>query len=84
MRVAFLVFAFSLSAPAFSADKPIQAGVEKDKLICRREVPVGSLIASRKICLTKADWSRRAEDGNEEARRLYDRGGRCNGLGTAC
>lgn len=53
----------------------------KEKLICRRETPVGSLIASRKVCLTKSQWEQRARDGNEEARnQVYNNMGRpsCN------
>jgi hypothetical protein len=44
----------------------------KEKLICKREVPIGSLIASRKICLTKSQWEARAKDGNDQARKLVD------------
>ncbi|GAO38250.1 hypothetical protein SCH01S_10_00600 [Sphingomonas changbaiensis NBRC 104936] len=50
----------------------------KEKLICRREVPIGSLIASRKICLTKSQWDKRATDGNEAARKMvYENMGTC-------
>ena len=72
-----------LAAPQ-AAEAPDPSG-EKEKLICKREVPIGSLIASRKICLTKSQWTKRAEDGNEEARRqVYDNMGRqsCNDLNT--
>jgi len=44
----------------------------KEKLICKREVPIGSLIASRKICLTKSQWEARAKDGNDQARKMVD------------
>jgi hypothetical protein len=40
-------------------------------------VPIGSLIASRKVCLTKSQWAQREKDGNEEARKMiYDNQGR--------
>ncbi|NNM75773.1 hypothetical protein HJG53_02480 [Sphingomonas sp. ID1715] len=52
--------------PAADAPEP------KDKLICRREVPIGSLIASRKVCLTKAQWVQREKDGNDAARKMAD------------
>ena len=48
------------------------AGAPKEKIVCRREVPIGSLIASRKVCLTKARWMKRADDGNEETRRFLE------------
>jgi hypothetical protein len=43
-----------------------------DALICRREVPVGSLIATRKTCLTRAQWAERERIGNETARRMVE------------
>ena len=77
MRIALLIVAMAVSAPALAANasKPAtaQPGADKDRLICHREVPIGSLIASRKVCLTKSEWEARARDGNEEARKLvYD------------
>jgi hypothetical protein len=77
MRTAFIILAFAASAPALAAASkpaPEQPGADKDKLICRREVPIGSLIATRKICLTKAQWTRREEDGNREARKVVEDG----------
>ena len=75
MRIALLIVAMAVSAPALAADaaKSAQPGADKDRLICRREVPIGSLIATRKVCLTKSEWAARERDGNEEARKLvYD------------
>lgn len=53
-----------------AADAPADAKAEpaKERLICKRETPVGSLIARRKVCLTKTEWEKRIADGNEEAR----------------
>lgn len=81
MRQALLLTLLAASSAAWAADqKPASApqpGADKEKLICRREVPVGSLIASRKTCLTKSQWEQRARDGNEEARKMiYDNQGR--------
>jgi hypothetical protein len=82
MRIALFILAVALSTPALAADPSKaptaeQPAANKDKLICRREVPIGSLIASRKVCLTKAQWAAREADGNEAARKLvYDNMGR--------
>ena len=82
MRIALFILAVALSTPALAADTSKastaeQPAANKDKLICRREVPIGSLIASRKVCLTKAQWAAREADGNEAARKLvYDNMGR--------
>lgn len=76
MRSAILLALLITGAPLLAADpQPAAAKPEpdKDKLICRRETPVGSLIATRKVCLTKSAWDRRETDGNEIARQyVYD------------
>ncbi len=83
MRTSFFILAMAAAAPAIAADaKPADAkpAADKEKMICKREVPVGSLIASRKTCLTKAQWVQREKDGNEEARKMvYDNAGRPTG-----
>lgn len=43
-----------------------------EKRVCRRETPVGSLIASRRVCLTRAQWAERERIGNEVARRMVE------------
>jgi hypothetical protein len=80
MRLAVCLLAAAIAWPASAADDNAKAnapGAAKEKLVCKREVPVGSLIASRKMCLTKAEWDHRARDGNEEARKyVYENMGR--------
>ena len=69
-----LTMIMALAGPA-AADtpKPAQAAAgDKEKLICRREVPIGSLIATRKRCMTKSQWEATAATGNEEARRAIE------------
>jgi hypothetical protein len=77
-EVEMIVFvaALLLLAPT---EKALTTEPQKEAMICRREVPIGSLIASRKICLTKDQWQRRIADGNEEARKMvYDNMSRPN------
>ena len=75
MRIAALVLAAAIAFPAFAAPaKSDQAGADKDKLICKREIPIGSLIATRKVCLTQAQWTQRIEDGNRETRKMMEDG----------
>ena len=68
----FLAFA-SIAAAGYAADNkaPGKQGGD-DRVICRREVPIGSLIATRKVCLTKTQWEERATRGNEEARKQME------------
>jgi hypothetical protein len=65
----------------YAAEQPnaLKTGQEKDPLICKREVPIGSLIATRKMCMTKAEWQKRADDGNATARALVEDGARASG-----
>lgn len=87
MRVAVMLVAAMLAAPVLAADPVRSDAVEpaKDRLVCKREVPVGSLIASRKMCLTKEQWRKRSEDGNAMARSLVEDGaGACGQDGGVC
>lgn len=70
-----------LSTAAYAAP-PISKPDKSDpnRMICRRETPIGSLIASRKTCMTAKEWQARAERGNDEARKMvYDNQGRPTG-----
>jgi hypothetical protein len=74
MRSLILLLKIAAS-PALAADGKPQAGKaggSDDPVVCRREVPIGSLIATRKICLTKSQWEERATRGNEEARKQME------------
>jgi hypothetical protein len=71
MRIAMTLLLIALSAPAIAADSKADKK-DDNRVICRREVPIGSLIASRKVCLTKSQWEERATRGNEEARKQME------------
>lgn len=85
MRSLLILSAASLlgTTAAFAPDDAAPAKAEKpagEKMICRRETPIGSLIASRKTCMTAKQWQARAERGNDEARKMvYDNQGRPTG-----
>lgn len=77
--LALLPLAVTLPAPLFaqaadgaSSTAPAPARDDETRLICRREVPVGSMIASRKVCLTKRQWSERDRVGNDVARKMIE------------
>lgn len=74
MRIFALAVLAAVAIPAMAADKGKAPGADKDKLICKREIPIGSLIATRKICLTHAQWEQRIEDGNRETRKMMEDG----------
>jgi len=67
-----------LSTAAAAADKPdpnkpVNPG---DKIICKSEMFVGSMIPKR-VCMTRSQWERGAEDAKdaiESQRRRYEKG----------
>lgn len=47
--------------------KPQLASTEApDKVICKRSLKTGSLVASSRLCMTAREWSQRAEKNQEE------------------
>jgi hypothetical protein len=81
------LLAIAAGGAVYAAEQPklADAGQVKDPLICKREVPVGSLIATRKVCLTKQQWQKRSDDGNATARNLVEDGaGACGHEGGVC
>ena len=73
------LIAIAAGGAVYAAEQPNAAKPDKDPLICKREVPIGSLIATRKMCLTKKEWQKRADDGNATARALVE-----DGAGAVC
>ncbi len=64
---------FVASMMAQASETPAAATLAldpNDKIVCRREAPTGSLIASRKICHSKREWSELADAGRREAEKL--------------
>jgi hypothetical protein len=54
------------AAPAARADMT--------QIICRREQVTGSLVRSRKICMTRADWAARSRNARETGELLQQQG----------
>lgn len=74
MRVAMVslaVMASFLAVPAIAAENPRPAS-DRDKMICKRDAEVGSIIKRRKTCMTKAEWDRVAESQQTGARKMID------------
>lgn len=70
--VALLFFSSAASAQqvpvAASAAAPTVA-VEKPKLICEKQVEMGSRLAAKRICATKEQWAQRRADEQLRAQR---------------
>ena len=57
--------------PAAAAAKPTDDG-KKERLICKRQSTIGSLVAKTRVCLTKKDWEIAHQRGQEAARGAVD------------
>lgn len=77
MLQALLLIMFAATASQAAGDGGTKPEPAKERLVCKRETPIGSLIARRKVCLTKSEWDKRTADGNDEARnQIYNNQGR--------
>jgi hypothetical protein len=57
--LAFAV-AVTVAGPALGADKDNGQDTVKEKKICRTERVTGSLVAQRRVCMTKSEWDKLA------------------------
>jgi hypothetical protein len=51
----------SLAAPVLAADDK-EGEAPKEKKVCRTERVTGSLVNQRRICMTKSEWDRLAQE----------------------
>lgn len=53
-----------------SAAKPAVSADPTDKVVCRRSTVTGSLVSSKRVCLTKREWVMADEKGRKFAEDL--------------
>ncbi len=58
--------AMMLSASPQAAPAPTAYAVKSEKKICKRVGQIGSRINSGKVCLTRAEWERIAQENRKE------------------
>lgn len=75
-----LCLALIAASPAFAqtgqppAPAPAAAPEAKaEKIICRREAPIGSIVKSKKTCHTRAEWDRIADAARDGANDIIDK-----------
>lgn len=59
---------------AVAAKEPDKVDARGEKLICRRDAEIGSLIPRKKRCYTKAEWDKISLAARENATRLVQDG----------
>jgi hypothetical protein len=73
MRVAIVVFAALSLAPAIAAAETKKADTkDPNRVICEKQEVLGSRVATKKVCMTAAQW----EDRRREDRDAIDKGQR--------
>ena len=46
------------SSAAHAQTQPAPQRNDSDKVVCKREVPTGSIMSGKKVCRTKAQWQK--------------------------
>jgi hypothetical protein len=64
---AVLVLGQAHAQPAKASPDP-----DADKLICKKEAEIGSLVKRKKTCLTQAQWKQVIESNQRGARRMIE------------
>jgi TonB family protein len=64
--------------PESAAPIKLVTAKESEKLICKRTLKTGSLVAHSRLCLTARDWDRYAEQNQEDWGSLQGRKGHTN------
>ena len=68
-----LLTAPALADPTTSAPaKPAKGSPEE--VVCHREAPTGSLVPSKRICMTRAQWQAQADVARSQTQDMEDRG----------
>jgi hypothetical protein len=74
------VFASLMLLQAAAAAPPppqqIAALPNDEKVVCKTLVGTGSRLNTERICMTRKEWRKLAEGGEEETRRLQDQSSR--------
>jgi hypothetical protein len=79
MSISITFLTLAMMAEAATAAKPAPPSDPQDKLICRRLEVVGSLVAGKRICMTKREWARYTEQSRAAAEDMQTSGNRLAG-----
>ena len=67
-----ILFTFALQAAAQPAPaaNAVAAAAESDKVVCKRTAATGSFVRTKKVCMTRRQWQRMADDSQELGRSM--------------
>lgn len=66
---AFFVAMMLADAAAGGTQAPVATNPE-DRVICRKQLETGSLVKGKRICHTRKEWARLADEGRRDAEEL--------------
>jgi hypothetical protein len=70
MNMLSILFAMAMAGEAPNTAKP-----EPDRVICRREAQIGSLVRRKKVCRTEAEWRAVAQESKDMSNGIQKRSG---------
>lgn len=82
MAVIGALVACVLAAPAVQAEPPTKSKGDPDEMICERQKVLGSRLAKRKVCMTRAQWEERRRDDRDLVHRSQTQ--QCVALNGVC
>jgi hypothetical protein len=68
IAIAMLVLSGPVAAERTKRDAPERTTDNRDKVICKRFAETGSLVSSKRVCKSKADWERDRDNLRESTR----------------
>jgi hypothetical protein len=68
-----LVLAMMADTATPTATPAVDPKKDPNKMICRREVEIGSLVKTRRTCHTRKEWSEMADAARRDAYTLRER-----------
>ena len=71
-EIAGLASALLLAGSTAPADAGANTAKPEDKLICRKYLETGSLVKSKRVCHTRADWARINDAARKNGEELQD------------
>lgn len=69
-----LILVTALASPAAYAQEDEADNL--DKVVCKRVTETGSLVKKKKVCLTKRQWNKVAENGRSMGQGMQEDNGR--------
>lgn len=75
--------AFAQAAPALAqpAEQNVQRTLDPNEVICEKQSVVGSRLAHRKVCLTRAQWDDARRQDRQEVEKVQTQRGMSGGGG---